>query len=177
MKKRLDVRFTVMGAGGNTYFSNIEEGGRPINFSNFPPFSELRGSNISVVTAKDFGDSSLTCTIVEREFPQIPRRDPVTKTCFSERIAGTFWSHTSIVATCFNEGDYLWLEIPETSEITTREELRAFFLKKYYDTTYAPFMRKHRAFALRMKELGKEDITKKDILEHFDFPEVLHFPW
>lgn len=174
--KELKVRFTVVSANGMKYFLSIKEGGCPINLSNFPPFFELVGSKIFIKTSKFFGNKPLSCSIVARELPQIPR-DPIVRSCFNERIAGTFWSHSAIEATCFDEGDSLCVKVSEKTGIVTYEELRTFLSLKHYIMTDAPFIRTHSTFVKKMKKRGKKSITERDVLEHFDFPEVLYFPW
>lgn len=172
----LNVRFTVVNSNGMKYFLGLKKEGCSISFSEFPPFFELVGSKISIKTSKFFGDKPLSCSIVARELSKISR-DPIVRSCFNERIAGTFWSHPIIEATSFDEGDSLCIVVSEKSGITTHEAFRKFLLLRHYAMTEAPFMRKHRAFIKKMKEMKKKNFTEKDVLEHFEFPDVLYFPW
>jgi hypothetical protein len=177
--KDLKVRFTVVraeGLGGRKYFFSNGEGDGQILLSNFPPFFELVGSRVSVTTSRYFGDRPTSCSIIARELPQIPR-DPIVKSCFSERIAGSFWPRSTIEATEFDEGGYLRVKITEKSGIVTYEKFRIFLSLKHYAMTNDPFSKEHQSFEKKMKKMGKKSITEKDVLEHFDFPEILSFPW
>lgn len=174
--KGLKVLFTVKSTNGKKYFSSIGGGGRPINLSNFPPFFELMGSKIYVKTSKHPNERPSSCSIVARELPKIPR-DLIVRSCFSERMEGSPWPYSTIEAVFLDQGDYIRVVVSEKSGITTREDFRTFLLLRHYAIVNVSLSRVRDAFNKKIQKMGKKSITEKDVLEHFDFPEVLYFPW
>lgn len=174
--KGLNVLFTVKSTNGKKYFSNIEGGERPINLSNFPPFFELEGSKVYVKTSKYPNERPSSCSIVARELPKIPR-DPIVRSCFSERTEGSPWPYSTIEAVFLDQGDYFRIVVSEKSGVTTREDFRTFLLLKHYAIVSTSLSKVRDVFNKKIQKMGKKNITEKDVLEHFDFPDVLNFPW
>lgn len=178
--RELKVKFIVTRIeerlGWRRYFTSNGAQDNQVCLYNFPPFYELEGSKISVTTSKASESRPRSCLIVAREVPQIPR-DPLIKSYFNERIPGVPWVLASLEASCFDEGDSFYIKIPEKSGITSHDELKAFLLAKYYIITESSFSRPHKKFIEKMKKVGKKNFTEKDVRAHFDFPEILSYPW
>ncbi len=176
--KDLKVKFVVTRKeelGWRRYFVSDGGGDSQVYLFNFPPFLELVDSKISVVTSRVPSDRPRSCAIVARELPLTPG-DRITS-YFDKRIPGVSWSLASLEASWFDERDSFSIRIPQKSGITSHEKLKAFLFSKYYIITEPSFSKPHSEFEKKMKKMKKKSFTEKDVLAHFDFPEVLSYPW
>lgn len=179
MEDGLRVKFTVVYTeefGGRRYFTTSGVMGITIKLFNLPPFYELIGSKISVLTPQNSEQLPRICHIVERELPQIPREHSV-RTCFDEWISGVLRPLSSLEAMWLDEGDSFTIIIPRKSGIICHADFKKFLKAKYFTMTEFTLSTAHKEFKKKMSKMGKKSFNGEEMLEYFRFPKILSFPW